>query len=331
MRRAAQGHTSSVTAVVVNDRDNQIISLGADKQVKVRRPTAACLFLSSPLPPRPPRAACAAASCAPVCAPRTPSLPNRAAVVRGVPSPQLWDIRNHKCIQTMADREVVPGVEENTLLCAAYDHRRKALVTGADLTRTRLALSALVGKGCGRAWSLAAQHGCARRCSVAQAVASDHHRRRQLRPPRAGRPCPLQPALRRGAQPAHLRSPLLLLLLLLPPLADSVRWRGGCSVSQAVSADAGGTVSVWFVPTGKLRFRFGNTHPGQQLTALNFDGPKRRLITGACASTAPARPPALLARARCHRAARPTLPAYAECFPGLAVPPQQMPQQMQPT
>lgn len=30
-----QGHLSSVTAVVVNDRDNQIISVSADKQIKV--------------------------------------------------------------------------------------------------------------------------------------------------------------------------------------------------------------------------------------------------------------------------------------------------------
>lgn len=30
-----QGHLSSVSTVLVNDRDNQIISLGADKQIKV--------------------------------------------------------------------------------------------------------------------------------------------------------------------------------------------------------------------------------------------------------------------------------------------------------
>ncbi len=30
------GHTSSVMSIIVNDNDYQIISLGADKQVKVR-------------------------------------------------------------------------------------------------------------------------------------------------------------------------------------------------------------------------------------------------------------------------------------------------------
>jgi WD40 repeat protein len=51
-------------------------------------------------------------------------------------------------------------------------------------------------------------------------------------------------------------------------------------VLQAVSGDQAGTISVWCVMTGKLRFRFSNTHPGQQLTALSFDSAKRRLITG---------------------------------------------------
>jgi hypothetical protein len=40
---------------------------------------------------------------------------------------------------------------------------------------------------------------------------------------------------------------------------------------------------VWYVPTGKLRFRFDNTHPGKALTALNFDAAKRRLLTGKAA------------------------------------------------
>lgn len=56
---------------------------------------------------------------------------------------------------------------------------------------------------------------------------------------------------------------------------------------QAVSADQSGSVSVWFVPTGKLRFRFnaapkgsGNKDNVVTLTALNFDSAKRRLLTG---------------------------------------------------
>lgn len=54
-----QGHLASVTAVIANDVDNQIISLSADKQIK------------------------------------------------------LWDIRNHKCIQTTSDREVYTQVGQD--------------------------------------------------------------------------------------------------------------------------------------------------------------------------------------------------------------------------
>eukprot|EP00983_Pelagomonas_calceolata_P029125 913451-Pelagomonas_calceolata.AAC.1 len=49
---------------------------------------------------------------------------------------------------------------------------------------------------------------------------------------------------------------------------------------QAVTGDQGGAISVWHVPTGKLRYRFTNTHKGKQLTAINFDHAKRRLLTG---------------------------------------------------
>jgi len=51
---------------------------------------------------------------------------------------------------------------------------------------------------------------------------------------------------------------------------------------QAVTGDQGGAISVWHVPTGKLRYRFTNTHRGKQLTAINFDHAKRRLLTGVC-------------------------------------------------
>jgi len=50
--------------------------------------------------------------------------------------------------------------------------------------------------------------------------------------------------------------------------------------SEAVSGDHGGTVSVWHVPSGKLRFRFYNAHEDQRITAMNFDTARRRLLTG---------------------------------------------------
>jgi len=50
--------------------------------------------------------------------------------------------------------------------------------------------------------------------------------------------------------------------------------------TQAVTGDQGGAISVWHVSSGKLRYRFTNTHEGKQLTAMNFDHAKRRLLTG---------------------------------------------------
>lgn len=50
---------------------------------------------------------------------------------------------------------------------------------------------------------------------------------------------------------------------------------------QAVTGDQSGTISVWHVPSGKLRFRFYRVHGNSRLTALNFDTNKRRLVTGA--------------------------------------------------
>ena len=46
---------------------------------------------------------------------------------------QLWDIRNHKCIQTLTDQQALSGVDEDTLLTAEYDMKRKLLVTGKIL------------------------------------------------------------------------------------------------------------------------------------------------------------------------------------------------------
>ncbi|KAG1663156.1 hypothetical protein FOA52_006053 [Chlamydomonas sp. UWO 241] len=50
--------------------------------------------------------------------------------------------------------------------------------------------------------------------------------------------------------------------------------------NEAVSADHAGTVSVWHVPTGKLRFRFYEAHGEAKITAMAFDLTQRRLLTG---------------------------------------------------
>lgn len=60
--------------MIVNDKDNQIISLGSDKSIRV------------------------------------------------------WDIRNHKCLQTIQDKELYKL--DNTILSMAFDHQRKLLLTG---------------------------------------------------------------------------------------------------------------------------------------------------------------------------------------------------------
>lgn len=53
-----------------------------------------------------------------------------------------------------------------------------------------------------------------------------------------------------------------------------------------MSGDHGGTVSVWHVLTGKLRFRFYNAHGDLRITAMNFDAARRRLLTGELSSGA---------------------------------------------
>ena len=40
-------------------------------------------------------------------------------------------------------------------------------------------------------------------------------------------------------------------------------------------------MSIWHVPSGKLRFRFDRAHGDRRMTAMNFDQAKRRLLTGA--------------------------------------------------
>ncbi|MEW5310065.1 MAG: hypothetical protein WDW38_001897 [Sanguina aurantia] len=151
------GHTTSVTDVIVNDRDNQIISLAADKTMKV------------------------------------------------------WDIRNHKCLQTVTDREVY-ALGDHQVAAMAYDVPRKTLLTGNTHPKV---------------W-------------------------RQKT---------------RGAdKTAHL-SPVSRVIF-------------NSLFQEAVTGDQNGTISVWHVPSGKLRFRFYRVHGSSRLTALNFDTNKRRLITG---------------------------------------------------
>lgn len=69
--------------------------------------------------------------------------------------------------------------------------------------------------------------------------------------------------------------------MLAQPCALRAALWGGWVCAQAVTGDQGGAISVWHVSTGKLRYRFTNTHKGKQLTAINFDSAKRRLLTGA--------------------------------------------------
>lgn len=49
---------------------------------------------------------------------------------------------------------------------------------------------------------------------------------------------------------------------------------------EAVSGDHAGTVCVWHVETGRLRFRFSGTHGSNRISAMAFDNNFRRLITG---------------------------------------------------
>ncbi|KAF6253190.1 WD40-repeat-containing domain protein [Scenedesmus sp. NREL 46B-D3] len=62
---------------------------------------------------------------------------------------------------------------------------------------------------------------------------------------------------------------------------DPVSWVGyNPMFCEAVSTDHAGTVCVWDVATGKLRFAFANTYGGCRITAATFDSNHRRLITG---------------------------------------------------
>lgn len=135
-----QGHTSSVMSIVVNDDNNQIISLAADKQIKVRNVVAP---RGTHLAPQPAQACTghlaskmlawlADPSIASVhaCA-LAPVAPHACAPPPAVRAPQLWDVRNHKCIQTISDRQPYPM--DDTLLSMCYDTKRKTLITGADL------------------------------------------------------------------------------------------------------------------------------------------------------------------------------------------------------
>mmetsp|Transcript_61954 Transcript_61954/g.195819 ORF Transcript_61954/g.195819 Transcript_61954/m.195819 type:complete len:195 (-) Transcript_61954:1152-1736(-) len=49
---------------------------------------------------------------------------------------------------------------------------------------------------------------------------------------------------------------------------------------EVVSGDEVGSVCVWDLETGRMRFRFTKTHGDIKMTAMSFDKHKRRLITG---------------------------------------------------
>eukprot|EP00192_Tetraselmis_astigmatica_P000660 CAMPEP_0117689666 /NCGR_PEP_ID=MMETSP0804-20121206/24643_1 /TAXON_ID=1074897 /ORGANISM="Tetraselmis astigmatica, Strain CCMP880" /LENGTH=1073 /DNA_ID=CAMNT_0005502517 /DNA_START=57 /DNA_END=3278 /DNA_ORIENTATION=+ len=152
-----QGHAASVRSVAINERDNQIISMSADKVIKV------------------------------------------------------WDIRNHKCMQTFQDTEVYRP--ENIISAMKYDQKRRWLVTGNMKLKT---------------W-------------------------------------PLRSVINKTSG-AHATS--VSCVLYSPNFAE------------AITADHAGTVCVWVVSTGKLRFRFTNAHNGHRVTAMTLDANNRRLITG---------------------------------------------------
>ncbi|KAG2490207.1 hypothetical protein HYH03_011334 [Edaphochlamys debaryana] len=157
------GHNAAVTGVVVNDRDNQIISLSTDHIIKI------------------------------------------------------WDIRNHKCIQSLPDRELLnmgAWAQEDAVTPALYDSERRQLVTGYNRPKV---------------WKMTT----------------------------AGA----------GATKAHS--------------AAVTRVIYNSNFSEAISADHAGTISVWHVPTGKLRYRFMHCHGDKRITALAFDAAKRRLMSGA--------------------------------------------------
>ncbi|KXZ56621.1 hypothetical protein GPECTOR_1g56 [Gonium pectorale] len=157
------GHNAAVTGVVVNDRDNQIISLSTDHIIKI------------------------------------------------------WDIRNHKCVQTLSDRELLSMPQHATddaVTPVLYDPERRQLVTGYLKPKV---------------WKMTT----------------------------AGA----------GATQAHN--------------AAVTRVVYNANFSEAISADHAGTISVWHVPTGKLRYRFLQCHGNNRITALAFDAARRRLITGA--------------------------------------------------
>ncbi|GFR47120.1 hypothetical protein Agub_g8807 [Astrephomene gubernaculifera] len=157
------GHNAAVTGVVVNDRDNQIISLSTDHVIKI------------------------------------------------------WDIRNHKCVQSLPDRELLTmpqSSSDDAVTPVLYDPERRQLVTG--YLRPKVWKMTTAGAGATQAHSAA----------VTRVIYNSNF-------------------------------------------------------SEAISADHAGTVSVWHVPTGKLRYRFLQCHGDKRITALAFDAAKRRLITGA--------------------------------------------------
>eukprot|EP00798_Chlamydomonas_sp_ICE-L_P018383 gene18383-24853_t len=218
------GHAGSVMKVVVNDRDNHIISLGADKVVK------------------------------------------------------MWDIRNHRCIQTVLEGHTkgVNCVDWSSiykLVCSGGQDRRiilwnpfsqkplatllghagsvmKVVVNDRDNHIISLGADKVV-----KMWDIR-NHRCIQTEECTLYAMRIDNRRKQVTTGNRGLKTWKQ-TVTTSSSAGH-RDPVM--RVLYNPLFH-----------EAVSGDSGGTVSIWSIPTGKLRFRFYNAHGEFRITAMNFD------------------------------------------------------------
>lgn len=87
---------------------------------------------------------------------------------------QVWDIRNHKCMQTFHDDEVYRP--ENLITSMMYDHSKRWLVTGNLKLKVRGGPAA----PCGGGWHLAGPHRAAQPVHVTTIVKSDPAHRRAM-------------------------------------------------------------------------------------------------------------------------------------------------------
>ena len=78
----------------------------------------------------------------------------RCSYYRAPPAPvppwaQIFDIRNHKCVQSLYDRELInmPAISEDAVIPIHYDSTRRQLVTGYSKPKARGA------EGAGQSWA----------------------------------------------------------------------------------------------------------------------------------------------------------------------------------